>query len=466
VIVVVGIDGASPDVIESLLAEGRLPAFQRLKTEGAFGPLLSDVAMTPVSWTTLGTGRRYASHGIDPSWGPVRTFFASPSEIRVARLWDHLRAGGLSVRVLNWFFLDPPEELTPHYPSPKGATTVWPVSPLPGLLAARREDAVLSAEIDLDDVQHRYRWYLDHRRETVERCWPADSRESAGRLAERVLEDYERADTLLGQVLGTLGPADVLVVVSDHGFFPKSRLEKNLSGGPGLCRLLSCEPPASGSGDRQRGHWQGRSLLLTSEERRREVPFPVTAPDCGQVKQLLIFDAVVVTPELPGRTLPEELGKDLAAIAHEGLPVFAIEVEARDRLVLVPSHAMLRRAEYALETFHVPPWFSVYVETGDHYGTTPGIVALWGRGIRPGSEVGFATLIDIAPTVLCLAGVPVARELEGRVLSAPLLERCPYGAGSPGTSSNATSEKGLTGKTMPNPTHEEVEKLRSLGYLR
>src|SRR5262249_53226948 len=99
--------------------------------------------------------------------------------------------------------------------------------------------------------------------------------------------------------------------------------------------------------------------------------------------------------------------------------------------------------------------------SGDHFDAPPGILVAAGPGIRPGVIEG-ARLQDIAPTVLALLGLPVARELPGRVLrelvAAPLdvafvptyrdLQRDP-------SSSPAARD-------LDSAVHE---RLRALGYL-
>ena len=45
-----------------------------------------------------------------------------------------------------------------------------------------------------------------------------------------------------------------------------------------------------------------------------------------------------------------------------------------------------------------------------------GLLILHGPGIRPGLELGDATPLDIAPTILALLGVPQPAVMTGRVL--------------------------------------------------
>jgi predicted AlkP superfamily phosphohydrolase/phosphomutase len=62
---VLGLDGATRDLLGPLLEAGRLPNLKRLAAEGAAGPLLSTVPPTsPVAWSTFVTGKNPGKHGI------------------------------------------------------------------------------------------------------------------------------------------------------------------------------------------------------------------------------------------------------------------------------------------------------------------------------------------------------------------------------------------------------------------
>jgi len=95
-IVVLGIDGATWDVMGPLLGAGRLPRLQRIIEEGSYGQLLSDSgARSPVVWTTIFTGHPPAVHGIDSWERSVST------NRRVKSLWNILNEFGRSVTVIN-----------------------------------------------------------------------------------------------------------------------------------------------------------------------------------------------------------------------------------------------------------------------------------------------------------------------------------------------------------------------------
>jgi predicted AlkP superfamily phosphohydrolase/phosphomutase len=57
------------------------------------------------------------------------------------------------------------------------------------------------------------------------------------------------------------------------------------------------------------------------------------------------------------------------------------------------------------------------VGTATHAGAPDGVLLVAGGGIRPGSSAVHASVLDVAPTLLYLLGLPVARDMEGRVLT-------------------------------------------------
>ena len=64
-IIIIGLDGATFDVIKPLIAEGRLPNVKRLMDNGVWGELTSTIhPITPQAWTTFLTGTNAGKHGI------------------------------------------------------------------------------------------------------------------------------------------------------------------------------------------------------------------------------------------------------------------------------------------------------------------------------------------------------------------------------------------------------------------
>ena len=104
VLTVVGLDAATFDVIDPLVASGDLPVLSRLLAHGAYGRLRSTThPLTPLAWTTMVSGVNAGKHGIwdfserDASGYGLRLVNGSHS--RAPALWtrlSHRRVGIVS----------------------------------------------------------------------------------------------------------------------------------------------------------------------------------------------------------------------------------------------------------------------------------------------------------------------------------------------------------------------------------
>jgi predicted AlkP superfamily phosphohydrolase/phosphomutase len=64
-VIVIGLDGLEPKIVESLLAPGELPNLQRLRSRGGFARIATTCpAQTPVAWSSFATGTNPGGHGI------------------------------------------------------------------------------------------------------------------------------------------------------------------------------------------------------------------------------------------------------------------------------------------------------------------------------------------------------------------------------------------------------------------
>ena len=64
-VVIVGLDGLEPKLLERYMAEGRLPHFSALKAEGAYSRLGTTLpALSPVAWSSFQTGVNPGAHNI------------------------------------------------------------------------------------------------------------------------------------------------------------------------------------------------------------------------------------------------------------------------------------------------------------------------------------------------------------------------------------------------------------------
>src|SRR3954462_14187401 len=92
-LLVLGLDGATWDLLEPLASEGVLPNLARLRDRGAHGTLNSVFPpLSPVAWTGVMTGKNSGKHGVfeflefghDPRHGRVN----SSRAIRTDLVWE------------------------------------------------------------------------------------------------------------------------------------------------------------------------------------------------------------------------------------------------------------------------------------------------------------------------------------------------------------------------------------------
>lgn len=85
---------------------------------------------------------------------------------------------------------------------------------------------------------------------------------------------------------------------------------------------------------------------------------------------------------------------------------------------LGPDDVLVVVSAYGMEP--VPLWrrlLSGRERSGTHAGAPDGLILAVGGGIRAGGQLRGASVLDVAPTLLYLAGLPVGRDMEGRVLA-------------------------------------------------
>jgi hypothetical protein len=110
-VAVIGVDGCDWEVLDALIAEGRLPTFARLLREGSSGPMMSiEHLVSPRIWTTIATGRRPEEHGI-LDFVNERGIPVNSTMRRAAPLWDIVSASGGTVGVIGWYVTWPAERV-------------------------------------------------------------------------------------------------------------------------------------------------------------------------------------------------------------------------------------------------------------------------------------------------------------------------------------------------------------------
>lgn len=112
--ILLGLDGATFDVLLPRVASGQMPNLSELLQEGTWGELRSTIPpFSAQAWVSLNTGKNQARHGVLDFWEPsadhVRRNFVSSRLIRGETLWEIAGRHGLRAGVVNVPVTYPPK---------------------------------------------------------------------------------------------------------------------------------------------------------------------------------------------------------------------------------------------------------------------------------------------------------------------------------------------------------------------
>lgn len=262
-LLLVGLDGATFDVLLPLAAAGRLPVLAELMRRGSHAPLASTIPpITPTAWTTVFTGKNPGKHGIydfrelDPQSYERRPVYVNRH--REKSLWELLGEKGRRSIVLDVPFTYPPRPLaglmitgyaTPRTPDtrftyPDDLTTVLPAELHDQIRVALPQHAFDRSQAFIDE----WREIMDGRRRLLAHLvrhepwdfffavfsitdnmahvfWtfldpahPNYTKPEAPAFREAFFGAYEQCDRALGELLAAAGEDVTVLVMSDHGF--------------------------------------------------------------------------------------------------------------------------------------------------------------------------------------------------------------------------------------------------------
>jgi predicted AlkP superfamily phosphohydrolase/phosphomutase len=261
---VIGLDGATFDLIKPWSEAGYLPALNKLMKDGISGPLTSTYPpLTGPAWSSFMTGRSPGYHGVFEFFYRKKESYSQVLhhrlDIRGKSLWRRLSDAGKKVGVMGVPLSYPPEEvdgftitglLTP--PNTKDFTyppeiyskledelgeymlrhdeKYRPSNPQSfldeqyqilenntqaALYLMKNEpwDFFMFHILGTDRISHEF-WH------NLDETHPMHDPEERERLGIVILDFYKAVDKALEQVLAELGDDTVVMIMSDHGFGP------------------------------------------------------------------------------------------------------------------------------------------------------------------------------------------------------------------------------------------------------
>jgi predicted AlkP superfamily phosphohydrolase/phosphomutase/tetratricopeptide (TPR) repeat protein len=115
-ILVIGWDAAEWSIIEPLIQQGKMPALQRLMSEGVYGRLKTlDPPLSPMLWTSIATGVRADKHGVCGFVEPIPTGEGlrpvTSTSRKVKAIWNMFTQENLKSNVVAWWPSNPVEQI-------------------------------------------------------------------------------------------------------------------------------------------------------------------------------------------------------------------------------------------------------------------------------------------------------------------------------------------------------------------
>ncbi len=487
-LVVIGLDGATWEVLDPWLEAGKLPNLKALRDASSYGTLNSILpTLSPPAWTTAVTGVNPGRHAIydfqKKLSGETSIVSETANSRRSEPIWNYLKGKGLRTCVVNVPMTDPPDEVDgvmvagfPHvddfnfvYPRerqkdveamgylrdrmemklPTGEEQTVLDSLLlvqerrfelaEKLFAEERWDLFWVVFTQTDRVQHLYWKFSDPEH-------PDYNEADARRYGDAIEQVWTRCDALLGRFLQIIPEDAWILVLSDHGFGPIHREVRlgNLLRDPdyGFTEEEAFDVFSLDRSDASRIYI--RQKLMDSQAKR--------SPESAKRLQAKIKDVLE-------RLQDPETGEDPIQAVYERSSIFAgSELEKAPNLTVQTKRGWFVSLGDVEDDFQMPV-FGDPQSSLSGWHLLNGVFMLRGPGAavgsRPASEI--YSLLDIVPTCLYVMDQTVPEDLDGDVMT---------GAVTPAfLSQQEVKMGGFIASEDRRLTKEEEEQIRNVPYI-
>ncbi len=468
---VLGLDGATWDIIDPLIARGELPGFARLKTEGFWGELQTIQPTESIAiWTSIATGVSPSRHRVQTFTrripGTDQTIPSPGTDRKVPALWDIFSRYNHSVACVKWFATWPAEKvngvmLSPRLEEDAGGFQTYPPElfqeispfrhkstmdqipsvhrkkmpppppgkPAAGMLIGQKQvahkmfddtsvweagqyvyekyqpDLFMIYLKSIDRVEH-FLWGAQNVI-NQENATPEEIAE-----AEAIFGWYRYFDTIIQSLLKDENR--ILIVVSDHGMSNRDSIPQ-----PYDIRNIYFDRILEATGFLVKTEVDTTDWNRTQAYTARELPFDWSY----EIKMNLLNrePAGIVTES--GREIAT---RDLETVLREiktsdGKHLFQNVTQQSNGIDLI---AELNRNITLADTIFIADKALKLQDIlnrkglprGIHTDAPPGIFAAVGPGIKKSETTENLHVFDITPTILHLMKIPVARDLDGRII--------------------------------------------------
>ena len=502
-VLLLGLDGVTWKILTPLLEKGLLPNFKKLLTKSSYGWMATDEACSPVSWTSISTGKQKAK------WMP-ENFFGLPwtlqsQNLMAKRLWDILaKPNGSNLAIVNYYFTPQPKEYPKAILFHNEPRLSYPPElfsfldehtaavPLvngfdPALEAVKKvinesEFEVLASIIRSPDVlQHECFFFFSkkHLFDSEKLEYIFSEMEQVSSQSVKELETiYGKIDDLIGDIM-TRFPEDYLFIVSDHGFqtiSPRIYIHLNqafLKENGFDTEEEIFKPEIDGQSHTSEVRFLDTPLIATTGWARYHLPFL----EKKSAHRIPLFNTIYsgrieFLHSHPDKKISKSLFKKMKRAFEKGNfhPFEFVKIDYKDGAVIVDIPEQIVKAHHLSSQLGLMGNIGPLVIRSDfnfHFPEDDGIIIASGPGIAKGRIINKCKLFDVTPTILYMKGKPLGKDMTGKIIQEMIDPKQ--------LASNPVQwiEKYEDEKFLKNRRFEyrelgkdEADKLRGLGYIQ
>lgn len=353
-VLVIGWDAADWKVIEPLMQEGKMPAIQRLMEGGVYGRLQTlDPPLSPMLWTSIATGVRADKHGIGGFIEPL------PDGSGLRPVTSTSRKVKAIWNILNQEGMK--SNVVSWWPSN-------PAEPINGVMVSNLYQVAVKP---------------------IDEEWP---------MPKGTVHPVEMEETMKEW---RVHPHEITLSMAAP-FIPNVATDKELRAEKrvgSVCKVLA----------------EASSVHAASTYLMDKTEWDFMAVYYDAIDH---FSHLAMRYHPPRRTeIPEKDFENYKDVVEAGYRFHDMMLERTLELIDKDTTVILI-SDHGFHSDHQRPLYIPKEPSGPAVEHSPyGIIVMNGPGIKKGGqEISGSSIIDITPTILALYGLPVGKDMEGKVL--------------------------------------------------
>lgn len=350
-VLLIGWDAADWQIINPLMAEGKMPTLQKFLSESASGNIATlDPPYSPMLWTSIATGKHAFDHGVLgftellPDGSGVRPISAHSRKVKA--IWNILNQEGYKSNVVGW----------------------WPSNPVENI------NGVMVSN------------FYQHARTKYDEAWPLLDGTINSEEHRQILADLRlHPEELTGEHLYPFIPNLKKLDVEKDKVLPKAaKILAQASSIHNACTYLMAET-----------EWDFMAVYHDAIDHMCHLAMKYRAPK---------LEGIADTDFENYRDLVDGMYRFHDMMLERLLAL----VDENTYVMLVSDHGFNSDSSRLIK---IP--FGPATPALEH--RPYGIFAIRGPGIKPKTQIMGASVLDVTPTLLHIFGLPVGRDMAGNI---------------------------------------------------